>query len=227
MCGRFTLTLDDLHALAESLGVPLDSLPAGWVAKFNIAPTDLHFIVHQQREDRVAQVARWGLVNASATDNKRAAQQINARAETLARRPAYRAAFESRRCVVPADGFYEWSGPKQARQPHWFHPPRGGLLLLAGLYETWRAAPDHAEVTFTIITTTANAVVASIHDRMPVILNDEQADTWLYARSEPATLQRLLAPPPPEALTVREANPLVNSVRNQGPKLLIPPARLL
>ena len=227
MCGRFTLATTDLSALAEAIGVPVEMLLPDWVGKYNIAPTDPHVIVTQPHEQRIAQLARWGLVPPSAPHDRRAAQHINARAETLDERPVYRAAFEARRCVVPADGFYEWSGPKQARQPHWFHAARGELLLLAGLFETWWPAPDQPQLTFTIVTTEANALMAPIHNRMPVILSDEQADTWLYPRASGTDLRRLLAPPPPDALAVRDVSPLVNSVRNQGPALLEPPARLL
>jgi len=231
MCGRFTLTTTDLSALADAMGVPVDMLSdmlsPDWVGRYNIAPTDPHVIVTQPHEERIVQVARWGLVPPSARDSRQAARHINARAETLTARPAYRSAFEARRCLVPADGFYEWSGPKQARQPHWFHAAGGELLLLAGLFETWWPAPGQPQVTFTIVTTEANVVMAPVHDRMPVILSDEQADTWLYPRASMAELRPLLAPPPRDLLAVREASPLVNSVRNQGPSLLDPPARLL
>src|SRR5687767_4944908 len=103
MCGRFTLTYRERQALADELGVPIEEIPPDYVPRFNIAPTDEHLIVRTRREDREALTARWGLVNTWAKDAKGAARQINARAETLAKAPAFRDAFESRRCVVPAD----------------------------------------------------------------------------------------------------------------------------
>jgi putative SOS response-associated peptidase YedK len=110
---------------------------ASYRSRFNIAPTDQHFIVTAEFERRRVQRARWGLVNRRATDNRRASQCINAKAETLEQRATFREAFQQRRCVVPADGFYEWTGPKGKRQPLWIHPCAGDLMLFAGLYESW------------------------------------------------------------------------------------------
>lgn len=220
MCGRFTLSVEGREELAAAIGVPVEQVPDSWNARYNIAPMQRHFVVRQEREDRDLLVARWGLVNHWAKDNKRAGRQINARAETVAERPAYRQAFTARRCVIPADGFYEWSGPRQARQPHWFHPHDGGLLLFAGLYESWQREPEEREETFTIITTEANALVEPIHDRMPVILSDDVADEWLFEGTPAERLHALLRPAPDDLLTVRDISPLVNSVKNEGAALL-------
>ena len=124
MCGRFTLTRKDPAQLALELGVTAESLD-GYRPRYNIAPTDQHWILRVKYEDRELLPAGWGLVNSWAKDKKRAAQQINARSETLDSRPAFKEAFRERRCVVPADGFFEWVGPKNARQPIWFHRPDG------------------------------------------------------------------------------------------------------
>lgn len=222
MCGRYTLTLADRAALALQLGVPLDAIPEDAIRpRYNIAPLQRAPIVRLRREDREALVARWGLVNPWAKDAKRAARQINARAEAVDSRPAYRQAFQSRRCVVPADGFYEWTGPKSKRRPLWFHCPDGGLIWFAGLYEVWWPAPDVAETTFTILTTTANALVAPVHDRMPVILPDAVVDDWLFNdEGKQAALKALLVPSADDLLVSTPASPLVNSVRNEGPELL-------
>jgi putative SOS response-associated peptidase YedK len=172
-------------------------------------------------EQRLAQRARWGLVNRWARDNKRAAQAINAKAETIDKLPSFREAFEQRRCAIPADGFYEWTRPKNQREPMWIHPADGGLILFAGLYESWYAQPNRGALTFTIITCAANALIGSIHDRMPVILDDRAAEDWMNPREPNASsLKRLLAPAPEEALKMRLASPLVNSVGNDGPELL-------
>ena len=169
--------------------------------RYNIAPTDQHFIVTSKYERRTARPANWGLVNAWATDNRRASQCVNAKAETLEERRTFREAFLERRCVVPADGFYEWRGPKTQREPVWLHPAAGGLLLFAGLYESWQPKPGEWQRTFTIITTIANAVLQPIHDRMPVILDERAAEDWMNPRDrDPLSLKRLLAPAPPDLL---------------------------
>lgn len=220
MCGRFTLTRKDSETLAIELGVPVESL-LDYRPRYNVAPTDPHWIVRMQYEDRELLPARWGLVNSWAKDRKRAVQQINARRETLDKQPAFRDAFRRRRCVVPADGFFEWLGSKAARQPIWFHRPDNGLLLFAGLYESWRPEPSQWERTFTIITTDPNAVVEPVHDRMPVILLDEQVDAWLHAREDDLdALRGLLAPAPDDLLVATPVSPRANSVKNDDPGVL-------
>lgn len=206
------MTHEQLEMLAEDLGVPVESLP-NTRPRYNIAPTDEHFIVRMQREDREALSAKWGLVNSWAKDNKRAAMQINAKAETLEERPAFRDAFEKRRCIVPADGFFEWTGPKTARLPLWFHRPDGGLLYFAGLYESWRPKPGEWQRTFTIVTTGANALLAPVHDRMPVILAKQDVDEWLGPRVPLSRVRALMAPAPEGVLVARRVSPKVNSVR--------------
>lgn len=209
------MTYDQLELLAEDLGVPVESLPPQARTRYNIAPTDEHFIVREKNEAREVLPARWGLVNSWAKDAKRAAMQINARAETIERAPAFRDAFRERRCLVPATGFFEWVGPKEARQPIWFHRPDDRLIFFAGLYESWRPRPDAWERTFTIITTDANPVVAPIHDRMPAVLTGEAAALWIDPNHpDPHALLGLLGPAPERLLVARRVSPLVNSVKN-------------
>jgi len=161
------------------------------------------------------------LVNSWATDNNRASQCINAKAETLEERRAFREAFQQRRCVVPADGFSEWRGPKTQREPVWIHPVDGGLLLFAGLYESWQAKPGVWQRTFTIITTKANGLIKPIHNRMPVILDERGAEDWINPNeAESKNMKSLLAPAPEEKLVVTPVSPLVNSVKNDCPELL-------
>lgn len=223
MCGRFTLTYDDPERLAELLGTTVGEL-ADYRPRYNIAPTDPHWIVRTRYEDRELLAARWGLVNHWMTDRKQAFKNINARAETVQRTPAFREAFKQRRCVVPADGFFEWTGPKEARKPIWFHRDDGRLILFAGLYETWRPTPDERERTFTIITTTPNGLLEPIHDRMPVILDDDAVDNWLYVRQSPAALMELLRPARDDLLVATAVSPRVNSVKNDDPECLTPQA---
>jgi putative SOS response-associated peptidase YedK len=222
MCGRFTLTWDHWRRIADALGVEDEGeAAASYRPRFNIAPTDEHFIIASEFERRRARRARWGLVNRWAKDNRRASQCINAKAETLEQRATFSEAFQQRRCVVPADGFFEWVGPKTKRQPLWIHPRAGGLLLFAGLYESWYPAKDRPEATFTIVTCPANTKIAAIHDRMPVVLDERAADDWMNPRErDPLSLKRLLIPAPNDLLAMQSASPLANNVKNEGPALL-------
>jgi putative SOS response-associated peptidase YedK len=226
MCGRFTLTYRERQRVAREMGVNVEEIPESlYQPRWNIAPTDPHFIVRLRYEERHALQAKWGLVNTWAKDAKRAAAQINARAETLAKSGSFREAFAKRRCVVPADGFYEWLRSGTERQPFWFHRPEGGLLLFAGLYESWQPKPDEWQRTFTIITTDANALVSPIHDRMPVILPEELVDDWLDPREEDLDkLAKLLLPAGNDVLSPLAVSQRVNSVKNDDPSCLEPAA---
>lgn len=221
MCGRFTLTYPDAHLLAEELGVPVESLP-GYSPHYNIAPTQEHLIVRIKTETREALPATWGLVNTWAKDGKRAAAQINARSESAERSGAFRDAFSRRRCVVPADGFYEWDRAGKVRQPYRFTRTDGGLLLFAGLHESWQPEPGRWQRTFTILTTGPNGVVAPLHDRMPVILDDAAADAWMFPRTPPEELRGLLRPAPDGSLRATPVSIRVNKVDNDDAALLEP-----
>lgn len=224
MCGRFTLTRLERAELADELGIPVEQLPeSAYKPRYNIAPTDPHWIVRVRYEERELQPAKWGLVNSWAKDAKRAAMQINARSETLATLPPFRDAFRRRRCVVPADGFFEWTGSKESRRPLWFHRPEGQILLFAGLYESWEAAPGRRQRTFTIVTTEANRLMAPIHNRMPVILPEDAVDDWLNPRQEDVEyLAKLLVPCADGLLIGTPVSQRVNSVKNDDPACLEP-----
>ncbi len=222
MCGRFTLTWRERERLAAELGVSPEQL-GEFDPRYNIAPTDKHLIVRLRYEDREVLPAKWGLVNSWAKDAKRAASQINARAEGLERSSAFRDAFSKRRCVVPADGYFEWTGAGPTRQPVWFHRSDGGLLLFAGLYESWQPEPDQWQRTFTIITTEPNDVTRPVHDRMPVILDEAVVDTWLDRKQEDTSALRELLRPAPNALLVPTlVSKRANSVKNDDPACLEP-----
>jgi putative SOS response-associated peptidase YedK len=230
MCGRFTLTNKDFRQLAADLGAEFeDDYVAQYRPRYNIAPTDPHWIVREKQETRQLLPAAWGLVNSWSHDAKTAARQINARSETVTTSRAFREPFEKRRCAVPADGFFEWVGAKESRRPIWFHAPSGGVLLFAGLYESWRK-PGEVEWrrTFTILTTSANETVAPVHDRMPVILPRERVDDWLHVPSVNATtyaegLRALLVPADPATLVATAVSRRVNSVQNDDAECLAPP----
>ncbi len=223
MCGRFTLTKSERSQLEDEMGITRGSLSPGYQARFNIAPTDEHFIIRQKLEDRELVPAKWGLINHWNKPGTKVAGQINARAEGIEKRPAFREAFLRGRCLVPADGFLEWTGPKDQRQPLWFHRSDGGLIYFAGLYESWSPEPGIRQRTFTIITTAANELTRPIHDRMPVILGDEQSDAWLNPKEDDVRrLKSLLVPAPEDVLVVRPVSPLLNSPKNDYAELLQP-----
>jgi len=210
MCGRMTLTTKGYEQLASLLGVePVAEDVPFYRPRYNVAPTDDHWMVSRVAEKRKLRRAKWNW--------KPGGQKllINLRAETAPRR--FKRLFEERRCLVPADGFLEWRGPKEARRPVWFHAPGGELLLFAGLYEE----PREGLPTFTVLTTDANALVGAVHDRMPVILSPEKAAAWLEA---PAS--DLLAPAPEGVLVGTEVSPRVNSVKNDDASCLEPPTSL-
>jgi putative SOS response-associated peptidase YedK len=225
MCGRFTLTERDRERLARRLGVSVEEL-GDYIPRYNIAPTQPHFIVTAKYENRKIRAARWGLVPRGSKENRRAGQNINAAVETVERRSVFRDAFSERRCVVPADGFYEWTGPRSARLPQWIHRRDDELLLFAGLYESWKPPDGEWETTFSILTCASNAVVSPIHNRMPVILSDRDADDWMNPReADPLSLKRLLVPAPDDLLTMQPASPLANNANNEGPELLVGPSQ--
>ncbi len=225
MCGRFTMTYPDAHLLEEQLGLPVDSLAHAWPEfrpRYNIAPTDAHFVVRLRGEGWEPLGANWGLLSPWSRDKKRAASQINAKAASLDESRVFKEPFAKRRCIVPADGFFEWTGPKAARKPIWYHRPDGGPILFAGLYDWWKPAKDADwQATFTIITTEPNALIRPIHDRMPVILDGDAADRWLDPNMKDAELLKaVLLPAPEDLLVARWVSPLANSVKNDVPEVL-------
>jgi putative SOS response-associated peptidase YedK len=207
MCARFTLTPHDVRAVAGALGAAVpDAAALLHRPRWNVAPTDDHWVARLEHGRRVLVRARFGI------DAPRGLV-INARSETAASLPTFRDAFQHGRCLVPADGFYEWRGGRGARRPVWLHPPEGGLLLVAGL-----AVAREGALRFVILTTPANATVAHLHDRMPALLSREGADAWL-SRPDPT----LLVPCPERWLAARDVSSLVNAVANDGPELLETP----
>jgi putative SOS response-associated peptidase YedK len=207
MCGRVTLTASDVHAVAALLGAEITREHAAlYRPRYNAAPTDQHWIVQPSGQGRVMVPAVWGF------GGRDQGLVINVRSETAEKR--FREAYSGHRVVVPADGFYEWTGPRDARRPIWFRPRAGGLLYLAGLAES---LPD-GRLAFTILTTEAAGEVARVHDRMPVLLPREKVQAWLERPDS-----GLLVPAPPDFLTATEVSSRVNDVRNDDPSVLDPP----
>jgi putative SOS response-associated peptidase YedK len=209
MCGRFTLTSTP-EALAERFG--LDA-PPSCAPRYNIAPGQEILAIRAPREGaRAADLLRWGLVPSWSDPASARAPHINARSETAAQRPAFRDAFRSRRCIVPASGFYEWAHRGDFRQPYWIAPRDGAPLGIAGLWESW-AAPDGAPLeSCALLTTAANARIAELHPRMPAILAPSAYGDWLDPELDVASLAALLAPLPTDALALRPVGTRVNRV---------------
>jgi len=209
MCGRFTITCE-----AEDLRAALDlaSIPEDFIPRFNIAPSQPILSV-TNADLREAQWMRWGLIPFWAKDPSIGSRMINARSETLMEKPAFRQAFQKRRCLLPADGFYEWkaaSGRKGFRSPYYFHLSDRRPFFLAGLWETWDAPDSSPLLSATILTTTPNELVANVHDRMPVIFSGEMAWKWLENDS-PAELIGMLKPYPAQRMVAHPVSTMVNS----------------
>jgi putative SOS response-associated peptidase YedK len=217
MCARYTLEkVDDLHARFRAMG------DLALNARFNVAPTQYMPVVVED-DSRRLDLYRWGLVPMWAKDPAIGNKMINARSETLAEKPSFRSALKHRRCLVPATGFYEWTGPKSARRPVRIHLKDDSLFAFAGLWERWRDPPGQEMRTFTIITCAPNETVAPIHDRMPVVLRPEDEDAWLDPDlTDAMELLPLLSPYPSEVIRVEPASRRVNSPANEGPELLRP-----
>ncbi len=220
MCGRYVSSrpLAELAELFMIDEVRTEALPASW----NVAPTDAVYAVAEHHGTRLLGSFRWGLVPSGAADPAGGVRPINGRAETLVDRPLFRDAFARRRCLLPADGFYEWETRGDQKQPYFIAPGDGGIVAMAGLWSTWRGEGKTLR-TCAIITTSANRVVGGLHDRMPVILPPEHWELWLDRTETDLTLlSPLLVPAPDDLLEVRPVGTEVNSVRNNGPELTAP-----
>jgi putative SOS response-associated peptidase YedK len=217
MCGRFAF-YSPTEAVARLFGTPPGAdLPA----RYNIAPTqDAPVIRARASGGRELVALRWGLIPFWARDAKIGNRLINARAETVAAKPAFRQAFRKRRCLVLADGFYEWQKTADGKQPWFISLAGGGPCALAGLWESWRGDDAAPLETCSIITTRPNELMARLHDRMPAILLDAAVDRWLDPAADAAALTDLLAPIPDHRLAAAPVSRRVNSPANDGPELI-------
>ena len=221
MCGRYSITTPpEAMSRLFALSGPISNFPA----RYNIAPTQEVPVVRLAPlgEARELAMLPWGLIPSWAKQG--AKPLINARGESVADKPSFRAAFKRRRCLLPADGFYEWRRPENGpKQPFNIALRDGGLFAMAGIWETW-VHPDGSEIdACAIITTAANATLAPIHHRMPVILAPGDWDRWLKTpETEAADLLPLLAPAPDDLLKAYEISTRVNRVANDGPELIAP-----
>lgn len=220
MCGRFTITLEALE-LQQEFG--LTSIPEDWKPRYNVAPTQLVGAVLDGHQ-RGVNWLRWGLIPSWAKSIEISSRLINARAETITEKPSFRNAFTHRRCLILADGFYEWFRPadrKGPSQPYHFKLADGKPFAFAGLWEIWRPAEGEPICSCTIITTQANQVVQRVHERMPVILHGQAMWDWLAA-ADPARAQSFLQPFPAEQMTATPVSRAVNDANWDAPECLRP-----
>ncbi len=218
MCGRFALDAD-VSEIAARFHLPT---AAHLDARYNIAPSQQIAAIRlaPSAGQRELVMLCWGLIPAWAKDKKIGNKLINARAETVAAKPSFRAAFARRRCLIPASGFFEWQQTGTGKQPY-FIKPRQGLFALAGLWERWQS-PEGPVESCTILTTTANEAVAPIHDRMPVILPAAGHALWLAPQSDRAALTALLVPIAATEMTAYPVSSLVNNPKNNSAACVAP-----
>jgi putative SOS response-associated peptidase YedK len=221
MCGRFTLRTParDLVEVFELLREPQLS------HRYNIAPTQKVAVVRQDGKSRELSMMRWGLVPAWSKDPKAGPPLINARAETVATKPSFRTSFKHRRCLIPADGFFEWQkkADSKTKIPHYIRMAKSRPFAFAGLWDRWRNGEGEPLESCTIVTTEANDLMRPLHDRMPVILPEENYAAWLDPKNENLPeLEALLRPYAAIEMTAFPISTMVNSPRNERPECILP-----
>jgi putative SOS response-associated peptidase YedK len=242
MCGRYASSRRPAD-LIEEFEVVADRTPAPLEPDYNVAPTkDVYAVVERppskdspEPPQRQLRVLRWGLVPSWAKDPSIGSRMINARMETVADKPAYKRAFAKRRCLLPADGYFEWyptteltKAGKPRKQPFFIRPKDHGVLAMAGLYEIWRDPtrddddPERFRWTCTVLTTQAEDSLGHIHDRMPLMVERDRWAQWLDPTASGQDRLDLLVPAAPGSLEAYPVSPLVSNVRNNGPELLEP-----
>lgn len=223
MCGRFTRIVP-LELIVTRFTISNQVSEKDYKSSYNIAPgQNINAIINDGRRNRFGRL-RWGLVPSWAKDPKIGNKLINARAETIADKPSFRDALLKRRCLIPADSFYEWKHNdenKKMKTPIRFQLKSGELFALAGIWESWTAPDGHKIFSCAIITTEANELMAPIHNRMPVILRKEDEKFWLDpSNHDREALSQLLTPYPSENMNAYQVSEDVNSVKNDGPNLI-------
>lgn len=213
MCGRYSLNqTGQIPLVFEISDIRLPP-------RFNIAPTQQAPVIHLREGDRRLELFHWGLVPFWAKDAAIGARMINARSETADEKPAFRAAFRKRRCLVPADGFFEWRKLGKYKQPYYFYLKRRIPFAFAGLYEEWNQDGPRLD-SFTILTCDPNETVSAIHNRMPVILPPERYSDWLDPHADPGLLKSILRPFDPGQMDAHPVSRIVNNPSNDSPECI-------
>lgn len=222
MCGRFSLVAPAIEVAKQFNLVEVPLL----APRYNIAPSQPVAIIRENSAGfRELSHAQWGLIPSWAKDSSMASKLINARSETVSEKPAFRAAIKSRRCIVPASGFYEWQSLNGKKQPIYIHPTDGKLFAIAGLWEHWKS-PDGEEIeSCTLLTAAPNTLISPIHDRMPVLLEPEDYALWLNPKQPKTDLfHHLFRPYPAQKMAVYPVAPLVNNPRYDASDCMQPVA---
>jgi len=223
MCGRFAQAASP-EAIAELFDLPLSAVPP-YTPRYNLAPTQPALVLrrHPMTHQKELTFLTWGLIPSWAKDPSIGQKLINARAESLTEKPAFRAAFRRRRCIVPADGFYEWKKTGDGKQPYFIARKDGKPMALAGLWERWESPDGSVIESFALITTAPNALVRKIHNRMPAILPEDAFDLWLDPFADLSVLKELLMTPyPADRLKAWPVSTLVNNPAHDDPSLIEP-----
>jgi len=222
MCGRYA-SARSVQDLASAFGIREDKVEAHVAADWNVAPTKPIVAALDRGAGVVLTTLRWGLVPSWADDPSIGSRMINARLETAFEKPAFRPALEARRCLIPADGWYEWAArPDGTRQPYYLAPDDGALLAFAGLWEVWRDSEGRPLPTATILTGPAPADLRDLHERAPVVLPASSWQGWLDRESVMDDVRRLLQPTAPGVVSARPVGESVGDVRVNGPQLIEP-----
>ena len=216
MCGRFSLTTEEKQ-LNEFFRLAGGTEP--YIPRYNGAPTQQLAVITADQPDRL-QYFRWGLVPSWSKEMTKSTPVINARAETISEKPTFRRAFKSNRCLVPADGFYEWMHTG-IKQPFRFVMADDTPFAMAGLWETWKGSRGEIINSFAIITTGPNALIEPVHNRMPVILRKNSYEEWLFSEDQ-ESLKSMFIPFPAKGMRMYKVSELVNSVKADGPELIKP-----
>jgi putative SOS response-associated peptidase YedK len=219
MCGRYVIrsSPEEIRRLLGYIDQP------NFPARYNVAPTQAVPIVRMAEGQRRFALVRWGLIPSWVKDPRTFSLLINARGESVVDKPAFRAAMRRRRCLFPADGFYEWKAEGGRKRPYFIRPKSGGPMAFAGLWETWTGPNGEEQETAAIVTTNANRTCAAIHDRMPAIIAPAAFDLWLDSdKVDAKTAAALIAPAPEALLEAYEISTAVNRVANDSPALIEP-----
>lgn len=233
MCGRYTLVKKPISIGSDnkrkiSFPPSIGSKEYLFKARYNIAPTQNNLVIRKDLEagTLTANEMRWGLVPSWSKSGSTTSLLINARSETIADKPSFKAAYQRRRCLVPADGYYEWKRQRRINQPYYLQLKDEELFCMAGIWETWHDPAGNSSESFAILTTQANALASKIHDRMPIILQDEGAHEWLDGNPETIETEsrfNFFAAISSDRMQCRMVNPIVNNNQNDSPECIEPP----
>lgn len=221
MCGRYTLTTGDFREIAKRYEIANDSVIKEHAPRYNIAPSQNALVIFCD-ENKSAGFFKWGLIPFWAKDPTMGNKLINARVETVHEKPAFRRAFQKRRCLVPADGFLEWKREGDKKVPYFFHLRDNSIFAFAGLWEEFKGSSNNILRTFTILTTEANEAVKPVHSRMPVILKQENEEAWLDPNTKLESIKDLLKPVSSKEINCYRVSSTVNSPQNDMPDVLLP-----